>query len=399
MLLHRIFSPDDQKPQACFDNNCNESLSRYSKYSTSSTKSQTEFKRKEGQVKVKVATFANELETKKYQSELKFKLKLAKARQELELARQKLAEMQEDAERENRRWEREYEIEIATVEARAWQEVENGLCSFDGSDGISPKLQLTYAESGNPSTGRVVGVSERSYSRYQSKSPPSDARAQFDYYDSYNRNYNTYNRDRVNDKDLVLGLPERASNSVEQTKLYYGKVLNSRGEGGDGSGPSPNREGDYGDGTRTGRYETAPKLQNYNADDGYPTPDERERMDQPPYQTQPNREIVAPRNRSYGATVANPPVVHDYPSSRPEIKCFDGDPLNNWSFVRSFNTHIAQRMSFDSAKLVYLLQHCTPKVRSNLEHFSRDAEMGYRLARESLFNNYGQPYIIAHSCE
>ena len=182
-------------------------------------------------------------------------------------------------------------------------------------------------------------------------------------------------------------------------KLYYGKAPNSRGEGGDGSGPSPNREGDYGDWTRTGRYETAPKLQNYNAADGYPTPGEREHMNQPLYQTQPNRETVAPRNRSYGATLANPPVVHDYPPPRPEIKCFDGDPLNYWSFVRSFDTHIAQRMSSDSAKLVYLLQHCTPKVRSNLEHFSRDAEMGYRLARESLFNDYGQPYIIAHSCE
>ena len=398
-VASQVFSPDDQKPPAHFDNNCDESVSKYSKYSTSSTKSQIEFKRKEGQVKVKVATLANELETKKYQYELKSKLKLDKAMQELELARQKLAEMQEDAERENRRREREYELEIATVEARAWQEVEHGLCGFDGSDGVSPKLRLAYAESGNPSARGVVGVSKRGYSRYPSNSPSSEARAQFDYYDSYNRNYNTYNKDRVNDKDLVLGLPERANNSVERMKLYYGKAPNSRGEGGDGSGPSPNREGDYGDWMRTGRYETAPKLQNYNAADGYPTPGEREHMDQPPSQTQPNRETVAQRNRSYGATVANPPVVHDYPPPRPEIKCFDGDPLNYWSFVRSFDTHIAQRMSSDSAKLVYLLQHCTPKVRSNLEHFSRDAEMGYRLARESLFNDYGQPYIIAHSCE
>ena len=259
-------------------------MSKYSKYSTSSTKSQIEFKRKEGQVKVKVATLANELETKKYQYELKSKLKLDKARQELELARQKLAEMQEDAERENRRREREYELEIATVEARAWQEVEHGLCGFDGSDGVSPKLRLAYAESGNPSARGVVGVFKRSHSRYPSNSSSSKARAQFDYYDSYNRNYNTYNRDRVNDKDLVLGLPERANNSVERMKLYYGKAPNSRGEGGDGSGPSPNREGDYGDWMRTGRYETAPKLQNYNADDGYPTPGEREHMDQPPYQ-------------------------------------------------------------------------------------------------------------------
>ena len=95
-----------------------------------------------------------------------------------------------------------------------------------------------------------------------------------------------------------MGLPNRARNFVERTKLYYGKAPNSRGEGGAVSGSSSNREGDHGDGTRTGRYETAPKSQNCNAADGYPTPGERERMDQPPYQTQPNREIIAPRNRS-----------------------------------------------------------------------------------------------------
>ena len=259
-----------------------------------------------------------------------------------------------------------------TVEARVWQEVEHGLCGFDGSEGVSPKLLLAYAESGNPSAKGVVGMSKRGYFRYLSNSPSSEARAQFDYDDSYNRNYNTYNR--VNDKDLVLGLPERASNSVEQMKLYYGKAPNSRGEGGDGSGPSLNREGDYGNWMHAGCYETALKLQNYNAANGYPTSGKQERMDQPPYQTQPNCEIIAPRNRNYGATVADPlvVVVHDYPPPRPEIKCFDEDPLNYWSFMKSFDMHIAHRMSSDSVKLVYLLQHCTPKVRSNLEHWVID---------------------------
>ena len=34
-----------------------------------------------------------------------------------------------------------------------------------------------------------------------------------------------------------------------------------------------------------------------------------------------------------------------------------------------------------------------------MEHFSRDADSGYKLARESLFNDFGQPHVIAHACE
>ena len=92
-------------------------------------------------------------------------------------------------------------------------------------------------------------------------------------------------------------------------------------------------------------------------------------------------------------------MMQDYPPPKPVIPCFDGDPLMFWTFVRSFDTHIAAKMPNDAARLVYLLQHCTPKVRQELEHFSRDNTTGYRLARESLFNDYGQPHTIAYCCE
>ena len=51
--------------------------------------------------------------------------------------------------------------------------------------------------------------------------------------------------------------------------------------------------------------------------------------------------------------------LQDYPPPRSVIPLFDGDPLSYWTFVPSFETHIAQTMSSDPAKLVYLLQHCT----------------------------------------
>ena len=42
----------------------------------------------------------------------------------------------------------------------------------------------------------------------------------------------------------------------------------------------------------------------------------------------------------------------DYPPPRPVIPNFDGDPLTYWPFIRSFEAHIATKMSSNSVKLV-----------------------------------------------
>ena len=115
------------------------------------------------------------------------------------------------------------------------------------------------------------------------------------------------------------------------------------------------------------------------------------------------RKVESVDGRRYGApqrgAYASLPVVHDYPPPRPEIPIFDGDPLSYWTFIRSFETHIAQRMPTDAARLVYLLQHCSPRVRKNLKHFSQNLAAGYGLAYESLFNDYGKPHVVVYSCE
>ena len=50
-----------------------------------------------------------------------------------------------------------------------------------------------------------------------------------------------------------------------------------------------------------------------------------------------DRRYIAPKRGAY----ASLPVVHDYPPPRSEIPIFDGDPLSYWTFIRSFETHIA----------------------------------------------------------
>ena len=101
-----------------------------------------------------------------------------------------------------------------------------------------------------------------------------------------------------------------------------------------------------------------------------------------------------------GQSVSIPILTsQDYPFPRLVMPNFDGDPLTYWPFIRSFEAHIATKMSSNSTKLVYLLQHCSTRIRQNLEHLARDAESGYGLAMDSLYNNYGQPHIVAHHCE
>ena len=85
---------------------------------------------------------------------------------------------------------------------------------------------------------------------------------------------------------------------------------------------------------------------------------------------------------------------------KPEVKKFDGDPLDYWAFLNPFRCHVADWLP-SKAKMSYLLQHCSPEVRDNIQHFAdiNDGQYAYDLAWDELKRRYGQPYIIAHACE
>ena len=85
---------------------------------------------------------------------------------------------------------------------------------------------------------------------------------------------------------------------------------------------------------------------------------------------------------------------------KPEVKKFDGDPLDYWAFSNRFRCHVADWLP-SKAKMSYLLQHCSPEVRDNIQHFAdiNDGQYAYDLAWDELKRRYGQPYIIAHACE
>lgn len=92
-------------------------------------------------------------------------------------------------------------------------------------------------------------------------------------------------------------------------------------------------------------------------------------------------------------------VLEDRFLPRPELQKFRGNPLEYWTFIRGFDIHVASKLQSDERKLLFLIQHCESHVRVKLEHFAKKPIEGYRLAREWLYKEYGQPHVIANACE
>ena len=59
---------------------------------------------------------------------------------------------------------------------------------------------------------------------------------------------------------------------------------------------------------------------------------------------------------------------------QPTIPTFDGDPLKYGTFASSFQVHVTKKERNKDNWLSYLLQHCTPKVRNMICHFSMTSQ-------------------------
>ena len=82
--------------------------------------------------------------------------------------------------------------------------------------------------------------------------------------------------------------------------------------------------------------------------------------------------------------------------SKPELNKFDGNPLEVWNFIRSFENNIEKNASDESEKLSFPLQYCTGAARNAIKScVSMDPALGYQTARTLLKDRFGHPYKIA----
>ena len=84
--------------------------------------------------------------------------------------------------------------------------------------------------------------------------------------------------------------------------------------------------------------------------------------------------------------------------SLPKIKYtdFNGDAINYASFMHNFETCLEKDNSGNCTRLQLLIQHCNGKAREAIEScVNLPAEEGYNTAKNTLYENFGKPHIIA----
>lgn len=83
---------------------------------------------------------------------------------------------------------------------------------------------------------------------------------------------------------------------------------------------------------------------------------------------------------------------------KPELAKFDGNPLQYWTFIRSFENNIERNTSDGNEKLTYLMQYCAGDARKVIKScVTMDPSDGYKTARTIRKERFGHPYTIATS--
>ena len=81
-----------------------------------------------------------------------------------------------------------------------------------------------------------------------------------------------------------------------------------------------------------------------------------------------------------------------------EYHTFDGDPLKYVTFIHNFETFLEKENLENSRRLQLLIQHCKGKAREAIESCTNLPESeGYRVAKETLRENFGKPHVIAEA--
>ncbi|XP_078344113.1 uncharacterized protein LOC144629778 [Oculina patagonica] len=81
---------------------------------------------------------------------------------------------------------------------------------------------------------------------------------------------------------------------------------------------------------------------------------------------------------------------------KPELNKFNSNPLEFWSFIRSFDNNIEKNSTDEGEKMTFLLQYCTGAARDAIKScVTMDPALGYQEARKLLKDRFGHPFKIA----
>ena len=78
------------------------------------------------------------------------------------------------------------------------------------------------------------------------------------------------------------------------------------------------------------------------------------------------------------------------------LRTFEGNPLDYYGFIKSFNATIREQVTEPASQLEYLIDMCTGKAREAIKHLSivTPSSPGMNQAMETLHNRFGQKHIV-----
>ena len=344
------------------------SRSKSSKNSVfTSTSSSLSLKRKEGQVKLKLALYAKELEEVKQVEEIEAQQEIAKAKaaarealEKSEAAARKAEAVAREARRKSEQREKERNLKLAMAEKKAWDEV-----SQKTSSSSTTYATTTTDELESEFEAHILQTTTQKFTT----------------------------------KPLLLRNDKKNKN--KQSRLEPAAITMNN------CFPTPYSKADKSNFDLPFWPGCRPNFASYPSQNvNPPVPvvtinspaEKREPLRNSDARREPMPRDERPVNNNFNL---QPPARYfGLPTPKFEIDKFDGDPLKYNTFIRSFDNHIAPKLSHDDMRLLYLLQYCTSQISQTLEHLVNETDgNGYQKARYSLFERFGQPHIVACSCE
>jgi len=84
-------------------------------------------------------------------------------------------------------------------------------------------------------------------------------------------------------------------------------------------------------------------------------------------------------------------------SPKVEYHQFNGDPLKYVTLMHNFETYLEKDNPDESRRLQLLIEHCTGKEREAIESCANLSNDGYRVAKQTLRENFGKPHVKAEA--
>ena len=292
---------------------------------STSTSSSFSLKRK-GQVQLKLALYAKELEEVKQVEEIEAQQEIAKAEAVAREAQAKAEAVAGEARRKSEQREKERNLKLAVAEKKAWDEV-----SQKNGSSSTTYATITTDESESEFEAHILQTTTQKFTtkplllRNDKKNKNKQSRLAPAAITMNNCFPTPYSKADKSNFDLPFWSgcrPNFASYPSQNVNPPVPVVIiNSPAEK-----REPLRNGDA-------RRESMPR-------------DER------------------PVNNNFNL---QPPARYfGLPTPKFEIDKFDGDPLKYNTFIRSFDNHIAPKLSHDDMRLLYLLQYCTSQISQTL---------------------------------